>query len=68
MAAVGAAFLAAQHEQIAAVAALITELHAAGVPADRAPGEGGSRWPFPASRMTEAVRTGYAQLSGLPGL
>ena len=66
-AAVGAAFLAAQHEQIAAVAALITELHAAGVPADRAPAEGGGRWPFPASRMTEAVRTGYAQLSGLPG-
>jgi glyoxylase-like metal-dependent hydrolase (beta-lactamase superfamily II) len=67
-AAVGAAFLAAQHEQIAAVAALITELHAAGVPADRAPAEGGGRWPFPVSRMAEAVRTGYAQLSGLPGL
>ena len=32
------------------------------------PAEGGGRWPFPASRMTEAVRTGYAQLSGLPGL
>jgi glyoxylase-like metal-dependent hydrolase (beta-lactamase superfamily II) len=66
-AAVGAAFLAAQHEQIAAVAALITELHAAGVPADRALAEGGGRWPFPASRMAEAARTGYAQLSGLPG-
>ena len=67
-AAVGAAFLAAQHEQIAAVAALITELHAAGVPADRAPAEGERRWPFPASHLAEAVRTGYAQLSGLPGL
>ena len=67
-AAVGAAFLAAQHEQIAAVAALITELHAAGVPADRAPAEGDGRWPFPASHLAEAVRTGYAQLSGLPGL
>jgi len=67
-AAVGAEFLAAQHEQIAAVAALITELHAAGVPADRAPAEGGGRWPFPAGGMAEAVRTGYSQLSGLPGL
>jgi len=65
---VGAPFLAAQHEQIAAVAALITELHAAGVPADRAPAEGGGRWPFPAGGMAEAVRTGYSQLSGLPGL
>jgi glyoxylase-like metal-dependent hydrolase (beta-lactamase superfamily II) len=64
---VGAAFLAAQHEQIAAVAALITELHAAGVPADRALAEGGGRWPFPASGMAEAASTGYAQLSGLPG-
>jgi glyoxylase-like metal-dependent hydrolase (beta-lactamase superfamily II) len=65
---VGAAFLAAQHEQITAVAALITELHAAGVPADHAPAEGGGRWPFPASHLADAVRAGYAQLSGLPGL
>jgi glyoxylase-like metal-dependent hydrolase (beta-lactamase superfamily II) len=63
---VGAAFVAAQHEHLAGVAALITELHAAGVPADRAPAEGGGRWPFPADHLAEAVRSGYAQLSGLP--
>ena len=63
-AAVGAAFVAAQHEQLAGAAALITELHAAGVPADRALDEGGGRWPFPADRMADAVRNGYAQLTG----
>ena len=61
-AAVGAAFVAAQHEQLAAAAALITELHAAGVPADRALVEGGGRWPFPADRMADAVRNGYKVL------
>jgi glyoxylase-like metal-dependent hydrolase (beta-lactamase superfamily II) len=63
-AAVGAAFVAAQHEQLATVAALITELHAARVPQDRALAEGGGRWPFPASHLAEAVRNGYAQLGG----
>jgi glyoxylase-like metal-dependent hydrolase (beta-lactamase superfamily II) len=63
---VGAAFVAAQHEQLAGVAALITELHAAGVPADRAPAEGGGRWPFPADHLAQAVRSGYAQLSEPP--
>jgi glyoxylase-like metal-dependent hydrolase (beta-lactamase superfamily II) len=63
-AAVDAAFVAAQHEQLAGVAALITELQAAGVPADRALAEGGGRWPFPAHHMAEAVRNGYALLAG----
>jgi glyoxylase-like metal-dependent hydrolase (beta-lactamase superfamily II) len=61
---VGAAFVAAQHEHLAAVAALIHELHAAGVPADRALAEGAGRWPFPAGGMADAVRNGYAQLVG----
>ena len=60
---VGAAFVAAQHEQLTAVATLITELHAAGVPGDRALAEGGDRWPFPADRMAEAVHNGYAVLA-----
>ena len=60
---VGATFLAAQHEQLAAVAALITELHAAGVPADRAIAEGGGGWPFPAGHMAEAIRNGYGVLA-----
>jgi glyoxylase-like metal-dependent hydrolase (beta-lactamase superfamily II) len=60
---VGAAFVAAQHEQLAAAAALITELHAAGVPEDHAVAEGDGRWPFPAAHMADAVRRGYRQLS-----
>jgi glyoxylase-like metal-dependent hydrolase (beta-lactamase superfamily II) len=60
---VGPAFAAAQREQLTAVAALITELHAAGVPADRAVAQGGGRWPFPAGGLAEAVRNGYGQLS-----
>lgn len=63
---VDAAFAAAQHEQLTAVAALITGLHAAGVPEDRAMAEGGARWPFPADRMADAVRRGYGQLSQPP--
>jgi glyoxylase-like metal-dependent hydrolase (beta-lactamase superfamily II) len=59
---VGPAFAAAQREQLTAVATLITELHAAGVPAARAVAQGGGRWPFPAGRLVEAVRNGYAQL------
>jgi len=63
---VGAAFVAAQHERLATVAALITELHAAGVPANRALAEGGGRWPFPADGMANAVRNVYDQLAGSP--
>jgi len=61
---VGVAFVAAQHKQLTAVAAVITEVHAVGVPGDRAMAEGGGRWPFPAGRMAEAVPSGYAKLSG----
>jgi glyoxylase-like metal-dependent hydrolase (beta-lactamase superfamily II) len=63
---VDAAFAAAQHEQLAAVAALITELHASGVPENHAIAEGNARWPFPAARMAEAVRRAYAQLTAAP--
>lgn len=60
---VDAAFVSAQHEQLAAVATLITDLHAAGVPENGALAAGGGRWPFPAAGMSEAVRNGYAQLA-----
>lgn len=60
---VGAAFVSAQHEQLATVAALITDLHTAGVPEEEAVAEGARRWPFPAARMSDAVRNGYAQLA-----
>jgi hypothetical protein len=72
---VGAAFLAAQHEQLAAAAALIVELHAAGVPAEHAEAEAGDRWPFPeglpGARLAAAARDGYAALAraaGRPGI
>jgi hypothetical protein len=65
---VDAAFLAAQHEQLVAAAALIVELHAAGVPAERAEAEAGDRWPFPeglpSCGFAAAVRDGYRQLTG----
>ena len=44
---VDAAFLAAQHEQLAAAADLVRDLHAAGVPAEHAEAGAGDRWPFP---------------------
>jgi hypothetical protein len=63
------AFLAAQHERLAAAAALIVELHAAGVPAARAEAEAGDRWPFPEGLpgcgFAAALRDGYQQLSDL---
>ena len=64
---VDAAFLAAQHEQLAAAAALIVELHAAGVPAEHAEAEAGDRWPFPeglpGAGLAAAARDGYAVLA-----
>ncbi|HEY2308693.1 MAG TPA: MBL fold metallo-hydrolase [Streptosporangiaceae bacterium] len=64
---VGAAFLAAQHEQLAAVAALIIELHAAGVPVEHAEAEAGDRWPFPegmpGAGLAAAARDGYRVLA-----
>jgi glyoxylase-like metal-dependent hydrolase (beta-lactamase superfamily II) len=64
---VDAAFLAAQHEQLAAAAALIRELHAAGVPAEQAEAEAGARWPFPeglpGAGFAAAVRDGYKVLA-----
>ena len=66
---VDAAFLAAQHELLVAAAALIVELHAAGVPAERAEAEAGDRWPFPqglpGAGLAAAARDGYRQLSDL---
>ncbi len=68
---VDAAFLAAQHEQLAAAAALVRDLHAAGVPAEQAEAEAGDRWPFPeglpGAGLAAAARDGYRQLSASPG-
>lgn len=59
---VGPAFVADQHAAIRSVADLIRALHAAGVPADRALGEGGDRWPFPRDALASAVSAGYRHL------
>ncbi len=57
----------AAHEQaneIALVARLIRELHAAGIPVDDALHEARGRWPFPPEALAEAVRRGYQTLPG----
>lgn len=61
---IDADYAARQQVQLRQVADLIQELHAAGVPVERAVGEGGDRWPFPSDGMAAAVRDGYAQLDG----
>src|SRR5262249_13784049 len=64
---VDAAFLAVQHEQLAAAAALIRELHAAGLTPQDAVAEAGDRWPFPeglpGAGFAAAVRDGYEVLA-----
>src|SRR5215831_4213482 len=64
---VDAAFLAVQHEQLAAAAALIRELHAAGLTQQDAVAEAGDRWPFPeglpGAGFAAAVRDGYEVLA-----
>jgi hypothetical protein len=64
---VDAAFLAAQHGQLATAAALVRELYEAGVPAERAEAEAGDRWPFPeglpGAGLAAAARDGYAVLA-----
>jgi glyoxylase-like metal-dependent hydrolase (beta-lactamase superfamily II) len=60
---VDAGFVSAQQVQLAEAAALIRELHAAGVPAERAVAEGGDRWPFPIDGMAGAMEGGYRQLA-----
>ncbi len=59
---VGPRFARAQQAQLAGVAGLIRELHAAGVPASRAAAAGGTRWPLPADWLARAIPAGYDQL------
>ena len=51
-----------QANEIAIVAGLIRELHAAGIPVDVALKEARGRWPFPTETLAEAVRRGYERL------
>jgi glyoxylase-like metal-dependent hydrolase (beta-lactamase superfamily II) len=62
--AVDRAFAAAQAEGLSQVAALIGQLHGAGVPVEAALAEGAGRWPWPPDVLKQAVRRGYAHLDG----
>jgi glyoxylase-like metal-dependent hydrolase (beta-lactamase superfamily II) len=53
-----------QARALGVVAALIRELHAAGVSAADALDEAGDRWPFPAHALSSAIQRGYAALGG----
>jgi glyoxylase-like metal-dependent hydrolase (beta-lactamase superfamily II) len=53
---------AEQARDIATVAALIRELHAAGVAVGDAVSQAGDRWPFPADALLDAVQRGYEAL------
>jgi glyoxylase-like metal-dependent hydrolase (beta-lactamase superfamily II) len=60
------AFAVAQQRDLQTVADLVTELHSAGVPPDRAVAAGGTRWPFPVEGLARAVDDGYRQLGWRP--
>lgn len=59
---VSPAFVRAQQEELAAVAALLTELHAAGVPEDQAGEAGAGRWALPPEGLDPAISAAYATL------
>jgi glyoxylase-like metal-dependent hydrolase (beta-lactamase superfamily II) len=52
-----------QSQDIAIVAELIRELHAACISAEDALNEGGERWPYPTDTLVHAVERGYTALS-----
>lgn len=62
---VGRRFVATKRDELEAVASLLGELHAAGVPVHQAVAAGGTRWPFPADAVRAAVSRGYAHLAGV---
>lgn len=55
-------FVAEQQTQLAAVASLIRELHATGIPVAEALSAGAARWPFPQEGLGAAVTEGYLAL------
>ena len=65
--AVDAAFVRRQAAELAAVGALVRELHAAGVPQHKAVAAGSGRWPFPDAGLQPAVDAAYGQLAAGPG-
>jgi glyoxylase-like metal-dependent hydrolase (beta-lactamase superfamily II) len=57
---------ATQADELAAVAALIRELHAAGVSSTHALSEAAHQWPFPTEALTDAVLIGFRTLDATP--
>jgi glyoxylase-like metal-dependent hydrolase (beta-lactamase superfamily II) len=57
-------FVARQRDEMAAIAAVLRERHAAGIPLADARREADARLPYPLERLGDAVARGYAQLSG----
>ena len=55
-------FVEAQQAQLAGVADLITELHAAGVAAERVRDAGAGRWPLPPEGLDQAISAAYGAL------
>jgi glyoxylase-like metal-dependent hydrolase (beta-lactamase superfamily II) len=57
------AFVENLRADLETIAAIVRELHAAGVPADEATAAAAGRWPWPAEALGQAVVRGYAQLT-----
>jgi len=56
------AFVESLTGDLATIARIIRDLHAAGVPADEATAAGADRWPWPTHALGRAVVRGYRQL------
>ena len=61
---VDTAFVARQRDEMAALAEVIRERHAGGVPLAAAQAEPDVRLPYPLPWLADAFARGYAQLSG----
>ncbi|HEY8308445.1 MAG TPA: MBL fold metallo-hydrolase [Lapillicoccus sp.] len=62
---VDTAFVARQRDEMAALAEVIRERHAAGVPLAQVQREADERLPYPLPWLADAFARGYAQLSGV---
>ncbi|HEY6740967.1 MAG TPA: hypothetical protein VI110_01320, partial [Lapillicoccus sp.] len=61
---VDVAFVGCQRDELAAVAAVIRDRHAAGIPLLQAQQEPDGRLPYPLDGLADAFTRGYGQLSG----
>jgi glyoxylase-like metal-dependent hydrolase (beta-lactamase superfamily II) len=61
------AFVARQRDELAAIAAVVRERHAGGIPLEAAQREPDTRLPYPLERLHDAFARGYGQLTGAIG-